>query len=384
MVPLLLAKLAEASCEPRALFSPSDEPSNAVESGLTARSGSDGARHGCRSLFRLYRDVLSEKPRMERSRAGNRASFCAARNRACFFGDFLCAKESYPPAGAGPGNLRSRHALATHRSTRKGSVRQQGFTLLETIVVLVVLGILSVGLFTIFNASIRQYLDASARTELTASARLAVERLNREMRNALPNSVRTSGDGNCVEFRPVVTGATYVELPTTIASTTLTAAPFATPAGSWDLSVMPLLTGDGVASDMYGPSPLTTAGIASISAPDADNVVTVTLTASKRFPRTSPGRRLFVIGTPVSFCITGTQLRRYAGYGNFLNQPAPASLGTGVLLADYLQTGDATNPVFRYSAGTLERNAMVQIDLLLQARDEQLRYAHEVLIRNVP
>ncbi len=54
------------------------------------------------------------------------------------------------------------------------------------------------------------------------------------------------------------------------------------------------------------------------------------------------------------------------------------------MLADYLETGDAGDPVFRYAAGTLERNAMLQIDLLLQARDEQLRYAHEVLIRNVP
>lgn len=264
-------------------------------------------------------------------------------------------------------------------------LQRNGYTLIELVMVIAILGVISVGLFSLVVSSMQQYLLATQRAELTASARVAIERLSRELRNALPNSVRADSTGNCVEFRPIVTGTRYVELPTSSASNSVTAAPFPLPAGSWSLSVMPLLTGDGSQSDMYGPAPLASADIAGVSAPDGDNVVTITLTAAKQFPRTSPSRRLFVIGAPVSFCITGAnQLRRYANYGNLLSQPGVADLSNGVLLAENLLAGDAGTPVFRYLPGTLERNAVLMADLQLQAGTESLRYAHEMQIRNVP
>ena len=273
----------------------------------------------------------------------------------------------------------SRHSWLPRQHT------ESGYSLIELVIVMAILGVIGVGLLTIYTASIRQYIEATQRAELTGSARLAIERLSRELRNALPNSVRVSSDGNCVEFRPVQAGSTYVDLPTTIASSTVTAAVFPVPAGSWSLSVMPLLTGDGSSSDIYGPVPLATADIASISAPDVNNIVTITLTAAKLFPRTSPGRRIFVTGAPISFCITsGNQVRRYSSYGNSLIQPTTSTLSGGVLLAENTIAGDAAAPVFRYTTGTLERNAVLSAQLELRAATESLRYAHEVLIRNVP
>lgn len=261
----------------------------------------------------------------------------------------------------------------------------RGYSLVELVIVIALIGIIGVGLFSIFTTSIRQYVEASQRAELTASARLAVERLSRELRNALPNSVRVSSDGNCIEFRPVQTAVAYVDIPTAGASTSLTAAPMTLPSGSWSVAIMPLLTGDGSNSDMYGPAPLATVGIASISAPDVNNVVTVTFTAAKQFPRSSPSRRLFVIGQPVSFCITaGNQLRRYNSYASTVIQPDLATLSGGNLLAENLLPGDSSAPVFQYSTGTLERNAVLSAQLQLRAGTDTVRYAHEVLIRNVP
>ncbi|NQD37290.1 type II secretion system protein [Permianibacter sp. IMCC34836] len=263
--------------------------------------------------------------------------------------------------------------------------RARGYTLIELVIVIAILGVIGVGLISIYTTSIRQYVEANLRAELSASARFAVERLSRELRNALPNSIRVTSDGDCVEFRPVQLGSTYVDLPLTSASSTVTAAAFTLPAGSWSLSVMPLLTGNGSSSDMYGPSPLATAGIASVGAPDANNMVSITLTAAKQFPRSSPGRRLFIVGAPVSFCVTAAnQIRRYTGYASTVVQPTKNDLSGGTLLAENVQVSDVSNTAFRYTSGSLERNAVLSLQLRLSAGTETLRYAHEVLIRNVP
>lgn len=272
-----------------------------------------------------------------------------------------------------------------HRLPPSRQPRAHGYSLVELVIVIVILGIIGVGLFSIYTTSIRQYIDASRRAEMTASARLALERISRELRNALPNSVRVSSDGNCVEFRPVLTAAVYAELPISNPASSLTASAFTLPAGSWAVSVMPLQTSDGVNSDMYGSAPLTTVGITAVSAPDASNLVTVSLAAAHQFPRTSPSRRLYVVGGASSFCITaGGQLRRYSSYSSTVNQPPLGSLGSGDLLAENISPGDSSAPVFRYFPGSLERNAVLDISLLLRVGDESLRYAHEVQIRNVP
>ena len=281
----------------------------------------------------------------------------------------------------------TRLTLARRTSTRRATPRlpagMAGYNLIELVIVITILGVIGVGLFSIYTTSIRGYVEASQRAEMTNSARLALERISREVRNALPSSVRASTDGNCLEFRPVQLGTSYIEIPTTAPANTLKAAAFTVPAGSWSLSIMPMLTSDGSNSDMYGPAPLATVGISSIGAPDANNVVDVGLSRSIQFPRTSPTRRLFVVGNPISFCVGNDgNLRRYNGYASTVVQPNPPA--GGVLLAQRLLSGDASDPVFRYSAGSSENNAVLGIQLRLRADSDTLRYAHEVLIRNVP
>lgn len=271
------------------------------------------------------------------------------------------------------------------RARAASHYKSAGYSLIELVIVIAILGVIGVGLFSLYTSSIRQYISANSRAEMTASGRLALERMSREIRNALPNSVRVSGDGNCVEFRPVLSGTRYSDLPTVNAASSMTAAAFSLPSSGWSISVMPLLTSDGSISDMYGSAPHATVGIASVSAPDANNLVTVTFSAAHQFPRSSPTRRAFITGSPTSFCIGSSgQLRRYSGYTSTVTQPAIGSLGSGELLAENLQAGDSSAPVFRYFPGALERNAVLDINLNLRVADESLRYAHEVQIRNVP
>ncbi len=253
----------------------------------------------------------------------------------------------------------------------------RGFTLIEMIVVIVVLGVLGLGFASLFTQSTQQYLEATVRQQFSSSTRLALERMSRELRDALPNSVRVDSNGNCVEFIPIIRGGVYLDAPFVTADNQFEALTLGTVSGVAYVSIMPL-----DASDVYGSAPATLAEFAGTVAANA-NTIYVQLTANKLFPRTSPSQRFFLTSTPVSFCVQGNgQLQRFSQYGNLANQSS--SLTGGAPLADHLVQGSASEPVFRYSAGTLTRNALLQIHLVLRGQNETVQFEHEVMLRNVP
>ena len=58
-------------------------------------------------------------------------------------------------------------------------IKAKGFTLIEFIVAMVLLGILAVGVSSFLQFGGQMYADASARDQILSSARFAIERLNR-------------------------------------------------------------------------------------------------------------------------------------------------------------------------------------------------------------
>lgn len=92
---------------------------------------------------------------------------------------------------------------------------EQGFTLIEMIVVIVITGIIA-GIVAIFiQAPVQGYVDSARRAELTDIADTAVRRMSRDIRIAVPNSVRQSNcTAPCVEFIPTKDGGRYRAGPT--------------------------------------------------------------------------------------------------------------------------------------------------------------------------
>lgn len=83
---------------------------------------------------------------------------------------------------------------------------QGGFTLLEAVVVIVITGIIS-AMVALIRAPVEGYIDSVARAELTDAADTALRRLTREVRTALPNSLREGPPGaTCIEFLPTLGG----------------------------------------------------------------------------------------------------------------------------------------------------------------------------------
>ncbi len=92
-------------------------------------------------------------------------------------------------------------------------LRSCGFTLIEMIMVIVILGVIS-GVLAVFMVSpVQGYFDAVRRAELVDTADTALRRIGRDLRRAVPNSVRVNAAcaaASCyLEFLPTTNGGRY-------------------------------------------------------------------------------------------------------------------------------------------------------------------------------
>ena len=87
---------------------------------------------------------------------------------------------------------------------------ERGVTLIELAVTIVIVGIILAAV-AFFLTPLRQGTDIAARAELTDIADNALQRMGREVKLALPNSVRTTsaGSSNFLEFIAVRTAGRY-------------------------------------------------------------------------------------------------------------------------------------------------------------------------------
>lgn len=86
-----------------------------------------------------------------------------------------------------------------------------GFTLIEMIMVIVITGIIG-GMVAVFiRAPVEGYVDSVRRAELTDTADVALRRIVRDVRLALPNSLRVTSAGgvNYIEFIMTRSGGRY-------------------------------------------------------------------------------------------------------------------------------------------------------------------------------
>ncbi|MAT84971.1 MAG: MSHA biogenesis protein MshO [Gammaproteobacteria bacterium] len=255
--------------------------------------------------------------------------------------------------------------------------RATGFTVVELVTVIVILGVLAAGTVAFIGDSSRGFASTVARSELAGEARFVTERLTRELRNALPGSVRVSGA--CIEFVPVAAASRYVTLPVATAASSFRSVPVdPVPAGTVRVAVHPGAAGYALAS----PGPISPP--ATLSAPGAGNEVTVTLAGPHRFASHSPTGRYFLVRDPVSYCIVGGALYRYRNYGFAAAQPGPATLPAGLPDRSLVAESLTSATPFTVSGATLTRNAVVGIDLTMTRDDDRVRLEHLVQVRNVP
>lgn len=218
--------------------------------------------------------------------------------------------------------------------------RMAGFSLVELIVVMVVLGILGASVAAFIDGPVRAWFDTLRRAQMTESADAALRRLTRELQGALPNSPRVTSAGGTVflEFVPVIDGGRYRALPASD--------------GSGDALDFADATDNRF--DVLGPAVQVSAGsqlvVFNLGSAESDvyagnNRRAVTSSAGSAtqisfaangtaLPAESPLRRFHLVAAPVTYACTpqaggGGQLVRISGYGFAAAQPA--SLTSGAL-----------------------------------------------------
>lgn len=86
---------------------------------------------------------------------------------------------------------------------------REGFTLVELIIVIVLLGVLASGFMVFFRPMIDGYFDARRRADLTDIADTALRRVAQDVRRAVPNSLRIIDSTACLQLVPTVGGGRY-------------------------------------------------------------------------------------------------------------------------------------------------------------------------------
>ncbi len=260
-----------------------------------------------------------------------------------------------------------------------------GFTLIELIIVILLIGILAISLSRITSNSVYSYIDAKDRNSLSQSARWITERISREVREALPQSIRASNTGNihCVEFMNIINASTSLDLAASGNISSFNAVRFDLGFSSGLLvAIMPI-----DAFSLYSITGVL-GNVASIT--HTSNQSLITLTTPTTFNRRSPQNRFYLLNTPVSFCLNNNtgQFNRYSGYTINNVQQFPPTGGNNQLMGENYS---ANGNVFTYQPGTLSRAALLQFNLRLQSRTrnlagnaESFEVFHEVHIRNVP
>lgn len=278
-----------------------------------------------------------------------------------------------------------------------------GFTLIEMIMVIMITGIVAAAVAVFIRAPVEGYADAVRRAELTDAADVALRRIARDVRLALPNSLRvmetdgaTTNAGTCqtagfvcyIEFIPTRSGGRYRD-----------------PAdGSTGGDFLDFSNAADVSFDVLGPMPamapndfivIYNLGVPGSNAYAANNIAAIQAVAGNTItlfantfaaqvpPLPSPSARFQVVPggeQAVTFmCATSVpaDLRKFWGYGFNAVQAAPAG-GSSAVLAP-----NATCQV-EYQANATGRNGLLFIRLTLTSGGESVNLFTQNHVDNTP
>lgn len=260
--------------------------------------------------------------------------------------------------------------------------KDSGFTLIEMIMAIVILGIVS-GIVAVFiSRPIQGYVDSANRAELTDMADMALKRMALEIRTAVPNTLRIGGGGSWVEFIPARGSGRYC-------TDTDTCANPLTHFGSGSSAT--------VSFDILGPAPdvstndqiiIFNTGQDGLNAYSDNNCATATVVdadtlriADTPFPYASPSSRFFVAPAsgPIRFNCSTTaplQLTRINGSATFCGQ-TPTAASALLVRATSLSCN------FQYNAVSAA-NGLLTLSLTLGNAGGSVTLMNQIHVDNLP
>ncbi|MBZ2207520.1 type II secretion system protein [Massilia soli] len=272
-----------------------------------------------------------------------------------------------------------------------------GFTLIEAVMVIVIIGVLGAVVAVFIRMPIQGYRDSVQRAELTDTADLALRRMARDLRLALPNSIVVTNE-TAISFFMTKAGGRYLT-----PDDDLTGQPvldFVNPAnltftmvGHQPNAKNAIVKGDYVVvynlgidqADAYAGSNRAT--VESLTTIDAAKGLYQIALDDNPFARQnpsmpSPGARFHVVGAPVTYScdLVARTLSRQSNYGIVKGKP------TAGLFPSNLLAKNVTSCKFDYSTDANSRGALVSLTLTLASPDdgERIKLVHQVHVDNTP
>lgn len=301
-----------------------------------------------------------------------------------------------------------RHLLSSCRPAFKG------FTLIELIIVMVLTGIVAAVVAVFIPKPVQAYVDSVARADLTDVADTALRRMARDIRLALPNSMRVGGSNSqFLELLLTKTGGRYLaeddgtgfgnplKFDSGDCSVTASDCTFDV-LGIMPSGVQTIVAGDNVVVYNLGPG-LDPADAYNCGSGVCNRAVINSVTgnritmASNPFVNQaadkkmkSPSKRFQIVSTPVTYLCDaaaagGTgELRRYWSYPIQTGQPtdtssAPLSAAAVAILATGVQSCS-----FSYQGLTNLHSGLMTLTITLQNSSASVTLMHQVHVDNTP
>lgn len=287
------------------------------------------------------------------------------------------------------------------------SNKQSGFTLIEIIVVISIMGIIGGLSSLIIGRSLDSYAALERRTDLQTSIRLAVERISRELRHALPHSICVHDGANCVGttenrfyFIPVKESGRYQDRPgayTAPPPVQRDRLPVNQNDDRFDVlstdgnNRLNAASGDWVVvynlnnTDIYAApnnirnqiNSIVQKDINNTGATTDDDIDQIRFNGNQSFANHSPTRRFHIIenNNVTLFYLNGTDL--YRDTTSFATPNTPT--GSPSLLMENVQAC-----TFTYTPGTQQRAGLLRIDITVSKQGEQIQVIHDAHVYNTP
>jgi MSHA biogenesis protein MshO len=278
-----------------------------------------------------------------------------------------------------------------------------GFTLIELVVTIAVGSVVVAFMAMFIVMPMNAYSTQTQQAALVDAADSALRYMARDLRSALPNSVRVTPSGTVLELLATADGARYqdggplsnpaLELDFTTADTAFaTTVPFTQLTLPWSsssyyLSIynvgVPGANAYEMANVITPASPVTTITITAGSSPNQN---LVTLNPGFKFAFGSPGKRVYLVSGPVTYLcdMAAGTLTRYSGYTISNTQLTSAATLTAAGATAALVAGNVGSCQFTLTLGTAQRNALATLTLKITQNGQSVQLLNQVQVVNAP
>ncbi len=280
------------------------------------------------------------------------------------------------------------------RARCMNAYRYAAFTLVELVIVIAIAGTVAVMVGVVMSRPLQGFADLSRRAELVDLASGALNRMVRDIRMAVPNSVRVTGAGQLELLRSPVSGRYRANLndgtrsdppvcsvsPCSIQVLNPLSSQESDRIASMNWMVIYNIGGTGAGNTIWPLQDNTSSVItprATFGYAGDDLTLTGAAIAGFGFRYASPQRRFYLADAVVGYrCANGRIVRKEFSE---LSDAAAYDYSDAALLVDSVRSC-----TFRYQPGNAMRGGLVTIELVLEQAGERISLLQQVHVDNAP